>query len=170
MLLKCYYYIINYIINARAFGDFCQNKEKMMKKTTEELMEILKQKKSIHAYFTEEIDELEFASLAEYLELLLNEKGLRKSDVIKHSNMDKNYAYQIFNGNKTHPSRDKMIALAIGMGLNVLETRKLLKIAGACDLYARNPRDSILIYCLHKGAGLMEVNELLSDYNLDILE
>ena len=29
MLLKCYYYIIN----ARAFGDFCQNKEKMMKKT-----------------------------------------------------------------------------------------------------------------------------------------
>ena len=71
-----------------------------MKKTTEELMEILKQKKSIHAYFTEEIDELEFASLAEYLELLLNEKGLRKSDVIKRSNMDKNYAYQIFNGNK----------------------------------------------------------------------
>ena len=97
-----------------------------MKKTTEELMEILKQKKSIHAYFTEEIDELEFASLAEYLELLLNEKGLRKSDVIKRSNMDKNYAYQIFNGNKT--------------------------------------------YCLHKGAGLMEVNELLSDYNMDILE
>ena len=97
-------------------------------------MEILKQKKSIHAYFTEEIDELEFASLTEYLELLLNEKGLRKSDVIKRSNIDKNYAYQIFNGNKTHPSRDKMIALAIGMGLNVLETRKLLKIAGACDL------------------------------------
>ena len=135
-----------------------------MKKTTEELMEILKQKKSIHAYFTEEIDELEFASLAEYLELLLNEKGLRKSDVIKRSNMDKNYAYQIFNGNKAHPS------LAIGMGLNVLETRKLLKIAGACDLYARNPRDSVFIYCLHKGACLMEVNELLSDYNLDILE
>ena len=47
-----------------------------MKKTTEELMEILKQKKSIHAYFTEEIDELEFASLAEYLELLLNEKRI----------------------------------------------------------------------------------------------
>lgn len=141
-----------------------------MKKTTEELMEILKQKKSIHAYFTEEIDELEFASLAEHLELLLNEKGLCKNDVIKRSNMDKNYAYQIFNGNKTHPSRDKMIALAIGMGLNVMETRKLLRIAGACDLYPRNPRDSVLIYCLHKGAGLMEVNELLSDYNLDILE
>ena len=140
-----------------------------MKKTTEELMEILKQKKSIHAYFTEEIDELEFASLTEYLELLLNEKGLRKSDVIKRSNMDKTMPIR-FQRQQTHPSRDKMISLAIGMGLNVLETRKLLKIAGACDLYARNPRDSVLIYCLHKGAGIMEVNELLSDYNLDILE
>ena len=59
MLLKCYYYIIN----ARAFGDFCQNKEKMMKKTTEELMEILKQKKSIHAYFTEEIDGLDLEKI-----------------------------------------------------------------------------------------------------------
>jgi transcriptional regulator with XRE-family HTH domain len=166
LLLKCYYYIIN----ARAFGDFCQNKEKMMKKTTEELMEILKQKKSIHAYFTEEIDELEFASLTEYLELLLNEKGLRKSDVIKRSNMDKNYAYQIFNGNKTHPSRDKMIALAIGMGLNVLETRKLLKIAGACDLYPRNPRDSVIIFGLNNRLSLIDTNELLNDYRLDLLE
>lgn len=50
-----------------------------MKKTTEELMEILKQKKSIHAYFTEEIDELEFASLAEYLELLLTKKDCAKA-------------------------------------------------------------------------------------------
>lgn len=141
-----------------------------MKKTTEELMEILKQKKSIHAYFTEEIDELEFASLAEYLELLLNEKGLRKSDVIKRSNMDKNYAYQIFNGNKTHPSRDKMIALAIGMGLNVLETRKLLKIAGACDLYTRNPRDSVIIFGLNNRLSLIDTNELLNDYRLDLLE
>lgn len=141
-----------------------------MKKSTEELMEILKQKKSIHAYFTEEIDELEFASLTEYLELLLNEKGLRKSDVIKRSNMDKNYAYQIFNGNKTHPSRDKMIALAIGMGLNVLETRKLLKIAGACDLYPRNPRDSVIIFGLNNRLSLIDTNELLNDYRLDLLE
>ena len=34
-----------------------------MKKTTEELMEILKQKKSIHAYFTEEIDGLDLEKI-----------------------------------------------------------------------------------------------------------
>ncbi len=141
-----------------------------MEKTTEELMEILKSKKSIGAYFEEEVNELEFSSLAEYLELLLREKCLKKSDVIRRSNLDKNYAYQIFNSNKTNPSRNKLLMLALGMGLQIIEARKLLKIAGACDLYPRNPRDSVILYCLNKGSTLMEVNELLNDYNLEILE
>ena len=117
-----------------------------MEKTTNELLEILESKKSIEAFFNEEIDELIFSSLSEYLELLISEKKLKKSTVIKRSNLDKNYAYQIFNGNKEKPSRNKVIMLAFGMGLSVLETRKLLKVAGVSDLYARNPRDSIIIY------------------------
>ena len=80
-----------------------------MEKTTNELLEILESKKSIEAFFNEEIDELIFSSLSEYLELLISEKKLRKSTVIKRSNLDKNYAYQIFNGNKEKPSRNKVI-------------------------------------------------------------
>ena len=141
-----------------------------MEKTTNELLEILESKKSIEAFFYEEIDELIFSSLSEYLELLISEKKLRKSTVIKRSNLDKNYAYQIFNGNKEKPSRNKVIMLAFGMGLSVLETRKLLKVAGVSDLYARNPRDSIIIYCLNKGLSLIDANEYLNDYNLELLE
>ena len=141
-----------------------------MEKTTNELLEILESKKSIEAFFNEEIDELIFSSLSEYLELLISEKKLRKSTVIKRSNLDKNYAYQIFNGNKENPSRNKVIMLAFGMGLSVLETRKLLKVAGVSDLYARNPRDSIIIYCLNKGLSLIDANEYLNDYNLELLE
>lgn len=141
-----------------------------MEKTTNELLEILESKKSIEAFFNEEIDELIFSSLSEYLELLISEKKLRKSTVIKRSNLDKNYAYQIFNGNKEKPSRNKVTMLAFGMGLSVLETRKLLKVAGVSDLYARNPRDSIIIYCLNKGLSLIDANEYLNDYNLELLE
>lgn len=141
-----------------------------MNKKTDELMEILKNKKSINEYFEQEIDELFFSSLSEYLELLLSEKKLKKSEVINKSNIEKYYAYQIFNGNKENPSRDKMIMLAFGMGLTVEETRKLLKIAKVSDLYVRSPRDSIFIFCLNKGLGIIEVNEYLSDYNLKLLE
>ena len=141
-----------------------------MEKSTEELMNILKSKKTYEEFFEEEVGELCFSSVAEYLGLLITEKKLKKSDIIKRSNLDKNYAYQIFNGIKTCPSRDKIIMLAFGMKLNLNETRKLLKIAQQKDLYVRDPRDSVIIFCINKGYSLIEANESLNDYGLEFLE
>ena len=141
-----------------------------MEKSTNELLEILKQKKSYEEFFKEEIGEFYFTSVAEYLELLLGEKNLTKSEVILRGNLDKNYAYQIFNGNKTNPSRNKILMLAFGLGLNLNETRKLLKVAGLTDLYVRSPRDSIIMFCINKGESLISTNEYLNDFGLEILE
>ncbi len=141
-----------------------------MEKSTGELLTILKEKKSYTEFFREEIGELNFSSISEYLEVIISEKGLKKSDVIKKSNIDKNYAYQIFNGTKTNPSRDKMLMLAIGMELTLEETRKLLKICGLTDLYIRSPRDSIIIFSIDKHLNLMKTNENLAEYGMDILE
>lgn len=141
-----------------------------MEKSTNELLEILKSKRTYEEFFEEEIGELCFSSIAEYLQLLINEKGISKSKVILDSNLDKNYAYQIFNGNKTNPSRNKILMLAFGMKLSLNETRKLLKIAGLTDLYARSPRDSVIIFCLNKQMSLIDTNEQLLDFGLDILE
>ena len=141
-----------------------------MYKSTEELTNILKSKKSYTDFFQEEVGELEFKTIAEYLDMLLSEKKLQKNEVIARSNLDRNYAYQIFNGRKTNPSRDKMIMLPIGMGLTLEETRKLLKVSSLSDLYIRNPRDSIIMYCLVQKNDLIETNETLSNYGVDILE
>ena len=141
-----------------------------MEKSTGELLEILKSKKTYEDFFEQEIEELYFKSIREYLEILLKEKGLRKSEVILHGNLDKNYAYQIFNGNKTNPSRDKIIMLSFGMKLNLAETRKLLKIACQSDLYVRIPRDSVIIYCINKQLSIIDCNEYLSEFSLEILE
>lgn len=141
-----------------------------MYKSTEELTNILKSKKSYTDFFQEEVGELEFKTIAEYLDMLLSEKKLQKNEVIARSNLDRNYAYQIFNGRKTNPSRDKMIMLSIGMGLTLEETRKLLKVSSLSDLYIRNPRGSIIMYCLVQKSDLIETNETLSNYGVDILE
>jgi transcriptional regulator with XRE-family HTH domain len=141
-----------------------------MKKSTDKLLEILKSKKTYKEFFEQEIDELIFSSISDYLDILLKEKGLKKSDVIDRSNLDRNYAYQIFNGNKTNPSRDKIIMLSFGMKLTLNETRKLLKICGLSDLYPRSPRDSIIIFCINKGISLIECNVYLNDFSLKILE
>ncbi len=141
-----------------------------MEKSTDELMKILNSKKSYNEFFEEEVGELCFSSVVDYLEVLLNEKHLKKSDVIRKSNLDKNYAYQIFNGNKLNPSRNKMLMLAFGMGLSLNETRKLLKVCCLSDLYVRSPRDSIIIFGLNKKMSLIDVNESLSDFSFEILE
>lgn len=141
-----------------------------MEKSTDELMKILNSKKSYNEFFEEEVGELCFSSVADYLEVLLNEKHLKKSDVIRKSNLDKNYAYQIFNGNKLNPSRNKMLMLAFGMELSLKETRKLLKVCCLHDLYVRSPRDSIIIFGLNKKMSLIDVNESLSDFSFEILE
>lgn len=141
-----------------------------MKKTTGELLEVLKSKKSYEEYLNQEINEMIFSSVPEYLELLINEKNLRKSDIIRDGNLDKNYAYQIFNGTKKNPSRDKMIMIAFGMHLNIEETRKLLKISQLTDLYPRNSRDGAILFCLDKQTSLIETNELLHSLGLEILE
>lgn len=141
-----------------------------MEKSTDELLEILKSKKTYDEFFSEEVGELCFSSVSEYLGVLMSEKNLKKSEVIKKSNLDKNYAYQIFNGRKENPSRNKIIMLAFGMGLNLAETRKLLKISGLTDLYIRIPRDSVIIFCLNHGYSLIDTNMYLSDFSFDILE
>lgn len=141
-----------------------------MEKSTGELLQILKSKKTYEEFLKEEIGELYFSSIGEYLEMMLTKKKMKKSEAIEKSNLDKNYAYQIFNGNKKNPSRDKLIMLAIGMGMTIEETRKLLKLSGHSDLYIRSVRDAAIIFCIMNKKGIIETNEMLSDMSLDILQ
>lgn len=141
-----------------------------MEKSTGELLQILKSKKTYEEFLKEEIGELYFSSIGEYLEMMLTKKKMKKSEAIEKSNLDRNYAYQIFNGNKKNPSRDKLIMLAIGMGMTIEETRKLLKLSGHSDLYIRSVRDAAIIFCIMNKKGIIETNEMLSDMSLDILQ
>lgn len=141
-----------------------------MKKSTDELMKILNSKKSYSEFLQDEKVEFVETSIYEYLNELLEEKQLKKSEVIRRGNLDKNYAYQIFNGNKLNPSRNKVLMISIGMGLTLTETRRLLKICNQSDLYIRNARDSVIIFGIDKKMTLMEINELLNDFSFEILE
>ncbi len=141
-----------------------------MQKSTDELLKILKEKKSYNEFLDQEFSELFFTTASEYLEMLLKEKGVKKSEAIEKSNLDKNYAYQIFNGIKTNPSRNKVLMLSFGIGLTIEETQKLLKIFCISELYARNPRDTIILFCLNKRKNLIETNEILNEFSLDLLE
>jgi len=107
-------------------------------------------------------------SLSEYLYSLLEEKGLKRSDVVVRTGLDKAYVYQIFDGKKK-PSRDKLITIAFGMKLNEEETQRMLKLSGHRALWVKDERDVLLLFAILHGMSLVEVHTLLENYGLDPL-
>ena len=73
-------------------------------------------------------------SFAGYLQQLINKKGMKNSEVYATANITKQYFSKLING-KVNPSKEKVIALAIGLHLNIDETKDILKVAG----YAFSP-------------------------------
>lgn len=138
-------------------------------KTTDELIHEIKTSEDILDYLEKNSGEMQIDSLPEYLKGWLKEKGLTKADVVRQSNLNRAYVYQIFLGRK-YPSRDKVIALAFGLGLDSDETQTLLKQAGYRELYPRDPRDALLLYSLSRGETILQANEALYDHNIEVLE
>lgn len=137
-------------------------------KSTDELTHEIKAVTNIEDYLTKNKESMIMTSLSEHLNLLLSQKKIRKADVIRHSQLGRAYVYKIFAGEKI-PTRDKLIALAFGLGLSDLETQKMLKISGNRELYARDERDAMILFALQRNKTVFEVNELLTDHNLAIL-
>ncbi len=138
-------------------------------KSTDDLVNEIKKSSNILDFLAENHEEMQLNGLTKYLEEWLREKNLSKADVVRRSNLNRAYVYQIFLGRK-YPSRDKVIALAFGLGLTADETQKLLKQAGYRELYPRDPRDALLLYGVGHGMTILEANQLLYDNNIDVLE
>ena len=138
-------------------------------KTTDELAHEICRSDNILDYFAENRGEMQIDSLPEYLEQWLKRKECTKADVVRRSNLNKAYVYQIFLGKK-YPSRDKVIALAFGLKLDEKEVQVLLKQAGYRELYPRDPRDALLLYAIGHHKGIIDANELLYDHNIEVLE
>lgn len=133
----------------------------MKTKSTTELLKELSGAASFDEFVKQNREFMIDKSLSEHLLELLAEKKLKKSDVIRKSELDQNYAYQIFSGTKSAPARDKLICLAIGMDLSVDETNGLLKLAGLMPLYPKNMRDSMILFGINNDKDVCEINEML---------
>lgn len=142
-----------------------------MKKSTDELMNILRNKRSIDEYFDENDNEIFFGTLSEQVNFYIARKGLTKAEVVRRSGLNRGYCYEILSGKKTkNISRDKVIMLCFGLELSVDEAQQLLKKCGYAPLYARDTRDSIIIFCIENSISVINTNIKLGDYNLEPLE
>ena len=139
-----------------------------MAKDTTEILKELQLSPDFQSFYEENREYMTDKSLAELLAQLLQETGISKAAAIKNAELSEVYGYHIFAGSRI-PERNKVLALAIGMGLNLEQIQRLLKTAGYSTLYAKRPFDSIVLYGLCKELSVIQINELLYEYGLETL-
>lgn len=140
----------------------------MQEKTTSELERELSGCATLSEYLTENTCVTEDPDVSEALMKLIEVKKLHRADIIAHSGINDIYVHQILSG-KRRPSRDKLLCLVFGMGLTTEETQTLLKRCGYGQLYAKNRRDSVVLFALQRGMNLLQVNEQLFEAGEDLL-
>lgn len=136
-----------------------------MKKTTDLLNE-LKNSNNIDNYLKDNEKIIINNSISEHLCKIFEERSLSKTEIIRKSDINEIYAYQILSG-KRIPSRDKTICLCIGANFTVEDTNKTLKIGGYAPLYPKSQRDSIIIYGIHNNYTIWQINEDLFNHGLN---
>lgn len=144
----------------------------MNKKLTSQLDEVLKTATldNYTKYVEEELEE-DLPALSDYLNDYIGQKGLVLTDVIKKSLLSPDYAYALFNGNRRNPTKDRLIALCLAMGMELTDVQRALKICNAGVLYAKDRRDALIMICFNTGdTDVMKLNQILSEYGLPILK
>lgn len=144
----------------------------MKRKSTEKLLNVLNKFES-----KTELDKyLDYSSLQEsnfnmeeYILEVCKSKGYNKSDIIKNASIHRTYGYQILSGKKS-PSRNKLIQISIGNKFTLDQANRTLTLAKLGILYAKDQRDSIIIYALNNNLDIMETNFILNEHALKLLD
>ena len=142
--------------------------------TTSRLDAILKNAKpqNVEEYLEEHTDDLitEKKAFAAYMRKLIRDKNLKQQDVFIASDIPERYGYKLIAEDKHTINRDIIIRLCLGAQFSLKEVQRALKLYGMSPLYARIPRDAVLIIAFNSRLYEMaEVDSLLEQHNMEPL-
>ena len=125
---------------------------------TEELLDRLISSSDIQSYLDQ--DSISNQTLTVFLETLREANNMKRSVLARESGLNATVVYDIFAG-KSRPGRDHAIMLSIGLNCDLRETQRLLRLAGVSELWCKQRRDAIIIWCIEHSFDLAATdNEL----------
>ena len=157
---------IRYTMRDRLQGIRRRRKRRVKEPLTDELLEELRESPDPVKFANK--NKITHRSLPEYLQQLLDEKGLSRPKVVAEAGLNTTYGYEVFTGKK-RPSREKVLPLVFAMGCTLQEANRMLQAAGVNELYVKDRRDAIIIFCLEHGYSLMKTNEELFRFGESII-
>lgn len=138
-------------------------------KTTGDLENEIKSSNSADEYLIQNSDYLLKQGISGVLNEALFRAGMSVSQVVKRSGLTRSHVYHIFSG-KRMPSRDKLIAIAFGLGLDCDETNALLKKCRFAQLYSKDARDAMIMFNLTHSKDIDETNNDLEKRGFELLK
>ncbi len=138
--------------------------------TTQELLNQLSDKKTEFSEFVNKAgNSFVKKDLSDSWLGLIKKSELSKSDIINKSDIGYTYFYDILRGKKC-PSRDKIVRLVLAMKLGLEECQKLMKLYNWAPLYAKDKRDSAMIYAVNNKFSVWQLDDLLVENKLETLK
>lgn len=125
---------------------------------TEELLDRLISSSDIQSYLDQ--DSTSNQTLTVFLETLREANNMKRSTLARESGLNATVVYDIFSG-KSRPGRDHAIMLSIGLNCDLRETQRLLRLAGVSELWCKQRRDAIIIWCIEHGFDLAATDDEL---------
>jgi hypothetical protein len=142
--------------------------QNMKKIRTSTLLRRLFKAPNLEGFIKENATVMEIPQFHEYISELCQTMGQVPEQVIKQAFIERTYGHQIFNGTRK-PSRDKVIQLAFGFGLDMDGAQGLLKAAQKSLLYPKIKRDAVILYCINNNKEMIETQSVLETLGLTLL-
>ncbi len=147
------------------------NKDKLLensKSETEILEDALVNEQDYSSFERKYSSNMKKNRFVQHLRILMIERDFDVIKLYKNAGLSRSYCYQLLNGER-QPSRDAIISIALTLSSDLDELNELLKVAEKQTLYAKNKRDSVIIFSVVNKFSLKETNNLLAEYQHQLL-
>ena len=106
----------------------------------------------------------------DYMRELIKKKNLKQQDVYLAADIPEKYGYKLLSGEKRTRQRDVILRLCYAAKFDLDETQKALKLYRMPELYAKIPRDAVIMIAINERPGsIIDVNAFLKKNGMDIL-
>ena len=146
----------------------------MSKKSTKELENALGSThvSDFEKFYHENRDDMnmEKDSFSVYIKDLLREKGLTQQKVFLLADIPERYGYKLLSGEKHTKQRDVILRICYAAECTLEETQKALRKYEMPQLYAKIPRDALLMIIFNERPGsIIDANTLLKKNGMEPL-
>ncbi len=130
-----------------------------------DLIKVLKEvrtEKEEESYIKKYVNKQAEKNFREYLQAHIVSSQMSVAEVMNNSRINKNYGYNIINGTRKNPGRDKVIALCIGAGMDFDQIQEALYLSNLPPLDPRDERDVRIVVAVNNHViDVLKLNILL---------